>query len=275
MEKRMATATKNTGRVQGGARKSAPTGRKKSPGKTPPAQQKKSLKNEVIGVLLIAVGLVFCLGIFSFSDAPFTEFLNGIVFGVFGALGYVVGFLIIISGILVIAAKKATLRLSKLMLTLLMVVCIFAIVHLFTADKFDVDRGFFEFVGQSYSVGVDENAGAGAVGGIITYLFLLFFGNVASLILFFALFLCAIMVLTNLSLKKTAKSVAQKTQATVGDIRIVRERRREEKQKRKDLYVEELHEVDESADEIYARSCPGRRATVGYRGRIYRTNQRS
>ncbi len=261
----MAT-TQNKGKTANSGRQSSRSGSKtgtsnnskatkSAPAKGAKPAQSKSLKNEIVGVLLIALGIVFCIGIFSGTDTPFSAVLHGGVFGMFGVMGYLAAPLIIVSGVLVIIAKKATVRLSKLMMAVLGLVSLFAIFHLFSADKFDVAAGFFAYVSQSFEVGSEQIIGGGAVGGIFAYPFHMFLGNVAALVVYFALLLCAIMVLTRLSLKHTAKHVAERMRETVKEMKIVREERKEEKRevkmrKKTELFVDDIDEISDEDDSV-------------------------
>jgi S-DNA-T family DNA segregation ATPase FtsK/SpoIIIE len=211
-----------------------PKGKKPSP---KPVKQRKPL-GEIAGVIIIAIGIFLLVCVYVKTD---TGLLGGalrdVFMGLFGLLTYVVPFLFIVLGILVIAARNKKVNKGKAALIVLLIISILSLTHSIWLDQLDLKDGFFAYVADSYNLGVARSVGAGAVGCLLIYPIHLLIGNIGCLILFVTMLLVSILALTNLSIKKMSQSVAQAGKRTVEKARVSVE----ERQKRR-LYIEDLRE---------------------------------
>lgn len=185
----------------------------KRPTKKP---QKQSLGGEVVGVVLIAFGLICALSVFFMIEMPLIHGLRLLLFGVFGVAGYVTPILLIFFGFFAIAARHSNIKTARLVMFFIALVAVLGGIHLATMPA--TDLGFFEFTQFSYRFGADYHLGTGALGAIISYLSYSFIGTVGGIIIFAALFLISIMVMTRMSLKKAGEDVAKAARDTAGVI---------------------------------------------------------
>jgi len=213
-----------------------PKGKKPSP---KPVKQNKPL-GEIAGVIVIAIGIFLLVCVYVKTD---TGLLGGalrdVLMGLFGLFTYIVPFVFILLGILVIAARNKKVNKGKAALIVLLIISVLSLTHSIWLDQLNLKNGFFAYVADSYNLGVTRTVGSGAVGCLLIYPVHLLIGNIGCIILFVTTLLISILALTNLSIKKMSQGVAQAGKRTV-------EKAREtvtERQKRR-LYIEDLRESD-------------------------------
>ena len=213
-----------------------PAGKRSKVKQKPKQKQKRKPLGEIAGIIFIAVGIFLGICVFLQTD---TGILGGaikdVLLGLFGLLAYPVPFALVILGVMVIAARNKTVNKCKVLLVVLLLVSVLSLVHTFVLDDINMKGGFFAYVADSYQLGVQNSAGAGAVGCLLVYPFSLLIGDVGTIILFITVGLISIIVLANLSIRRMGENVAQFSKKTV-------ERAKESAARRKDhrLYIEDL-----------------------------------
>ncbi len=214
-----------------------PQGKRTSP---KPKQPRKPL-GEIAGVIIIAIGIFLLVCVYIQTD---TGLLGGalrdVLMGLFGLFTYVVPFLLILLGILIIAARNKKVNKGKAALIVLLIVSVLSLTHTIWLGQLDLKNGFFSYVADSYRLGVEKSVASGAVGCLLIYPFNLLIGDIGCVILFVTSLLVSVLALTNLSIKKMSKDVAMAGKRTV-------ERARETAVERKKnrLYIEDLRENNE------------------------------
>lgn len=175
------------------------------------------LVNEVAGVLLIALGIILGISIYSSSKAMFAVWMHSFCFGVFGVLGYIVPVLVGLGGVLAIVARKYKPRAYQVIMCVLGILSLLAFVELCYSYTFQSDVSYFEYLGQCYTKGGQLLLGGGVLGGLLAFPAYLLLGKIGSMILFAAIVIVAIMVLTRFSIRKAGEElgevIAQKREA--------------------------------------------------------------
>jgi S-DNA-T family DNA segregation ATPase FtsK/SpoIIIE len=211
-----------------------PQGRKPGP---KPRKERQPL-GEIAGVIIIAIGIFLGVCVYIKTD---TGLLGGalrdVLMGLFGLYTYVVPFLFVLLGILIIAARNKRVNKGKVALIILLIISVLSLTHAIWLDQLNLKDGFFPYVADSYNLGVARSVGAGAVGCLLVYPFHLLIGSIGCIILFVTTLLVSVLALTNLSLKKMSQRVAAAGRRTVDTVReTVAER------KKRHLYIEDLRE---------------------------------
>lgn len=203
-------------------------------------KQEKGHLGEVAGVIFIALGIFLGICIFMQTD---TGLLGGavkdVLFGLLGFIAYLAPFLFVILGILIIAARKKNVNKGKVWLVVLLVVSLLSLIHTFSLKWLD-QKDFFAYVADSYNLGSQNGAGAGAVGCLLLYPCNLLIGDIGCVILFITTSLVSILVLANLSIKSMSQSVAD-----VGKRTVVKAMESAAERKKRRLYIEDLREDQE------------------------------
>lgn len=216
----------------------------------PSGKQKKQKQNngylgEIAGVIFIALGIFLGVCIYMQAD---TGILGGavkdVLFGLFGLFTFLTPFLLIILGILIIAARNKSINKGKVWLVVLLIVSIFSLTHTLSLKEIGISEGFFKYVADSFNLGVEHKA-AGAVGCLLVYPCNLLIGDTGCIILFITTMLVSVLILLNLSLKSISKSVATGV-ATAGKKTMEKAIETVSERKKRRLYIEDLRQGQEA-----------------------------
>ena len=110
--------------MAGSAKKKNTAGNKKKGGK-----QKKNLRHEFQGVLLIAVGVILLACLIMGDSAVVPRYINMVLLGSFGLLAYVIPVLFAVFGVFRIILKKITIHKGKLASTIVFVLSLIGFIH--------------------------------------------------------------------------------------------------------------------------------------------------
>jgi S-DNA-T family DNA segregation ATPase FtsK/SpoIIIE len=239
-----------------------PKGKKPSP---KPIKQRKPL-GEIAGVIFIAIGVFLAVCVYVKTD---TGLLGGalrdVLMGLFGLFTYIVPFVFILLGIIIIAARNKKVNKGKAALIVLLIISVLSLTHAIWLDQLNLKDGFFAYVADSYQLGVARSVGSGAAGCLLVYPVHLLIGSIGCIILFVTTLLISILALTNLSLKKMSQHVA-----TAGKRTVERARETVAERKKNRLYIEDLRESeaadrdDDGLEPLNAKSFKRRKQSVSY-----------
>lgn len=144
-----------------------------------------------IQVLIIVVLAVLCLFSFANMCGIFGRFINALVFGMFGFLGYLLPFGLVGCTIFYIANKENKAVVHKLICGLLMTVVAMAVFQLMT---FHFDGSFH--IDEIFKNSAAERIGGGVIGGILGSLLACIFGEWGAYVILFALLAVGFMFMT-------------------------------------------------------------------------------
>ncbi len=203
----------------------------------PKKTKQKSHLGEIAGVIFIALGIFIGICIYIQTG---TGILGGaaadVLFGLLGIFAYLAPFLLIILGVLAIAARKKSVNKGKVWLITLLIVSVMSLIHTFSLARIELGEGIFAYIVDSYSLGIQHTA-AGVLGSVLVYPFYLLIGDVGCVILFITSTLVCVLILANISIRSMSQSVAVAGKRTVEKaIENVNER------KKRRLYIEDLRE---------------------------------
>ena len=219
-----------------------PQGKRTSP--KPKKQPRKPL-GEIAGVIIIAIGIFLLVCVYIQTG---TGLLGGalrdVLMGLFGLFTFIVPFLFILLGILIIAARNKKVNKGKVALIALLVVSVLSLTHAIWLSQLDLQNGFFKYVADSYRLGVEKSVASGAVGCLLVYPVHLLIGSIGCIILFVTTLLVSVLALTNLSIKKMSQNVAMAGKRTVERARETAVERRKNR-----LYIEDLRDNSEYSQE--------------------------
>ena len=194
-------------------------------------------KNEIAGIIIIGLAVFVAITIYMNIDSVFGNMIAGVVFGMCGAIGYVVPVILGVIGVLFIAARKKAPNAGKLILLALAVFFVFSLAQLIPIGDIYTEGGDYGgFVKASYDFGAANHAGGGVLGALLTYWTYRFLGMVGSCIVFITGIAACVIALTNLSIKRVSKEIGTVVKTTYDEYRTRAEQRREKKR----LYIESL-----------------------------------
>lgn len=199
--------------------------------------------NEIIGVLLIALGVLSVIAVYLNLNSVFGNGMKNIVFGLFGAVGFAMPAILIAVGVLVIAARKKNANPGKLLLIVLVLFFVMSLFHVAIAQQIGVGNGFMNYESASYEVGTTDLAGGGVVGSLLVYLSVLYLGVPGSYIVLLTAIVVCVIALTNLSIKRMGEGIGHAVRNKYDDYKAWAEENKRNRQN-SDLYVEDLVEAE-------------------------------
>lgn len=175
-------------------------------------EKKESARNsDVLGVVLIALGVLLGLYIYGAAAGWIGSWLVPFLTGSFGLFAYAMPVILAVLGILTIVSRKSErLTGSKAVITIT-VVFIVALIHLASSIPFQADGKSMklgEYISNIWSLG-QAGKGGGFVGGIIVYVLQVIGGNALAYVVIIAVLVICAMLLTRISLKTFADMFRQ------------------------------------------------------------------
>ncbi|MGI6168545.1 MAG: DNA translocase FtsK 4TM domain-containing protein, partial [Christensenellales bacterium] len=206
-----------------------------------PRVTKKDLRRkrnlEIIGVVLVVVGLLFGLSIFSTAAGAAGALFRAFSFGMFGQAAYIFPFILLGCAVymIVMAGKPKKNRLRRVLFWLSLL-CALSIFHILSVPELMEETNYWTFIGRSYlQYGVGAAIGGGAVGSLLAFLLKFLFGRVGALIVLFSVIAICLIITTKFSPQKALEQGAE----MVRERREVMKEKREQK-RRAPLFVETL-----------------------------------
>lgn len=181
----------------------------------PRVSKKTANKREIIGLIVIALGIFMLVTIFTDSTGIVGQAIRPMFFGAFGIFEYVLPFVFIALGVMFVLSRKKTLHKLKIFFACLGSISIMPFVHIILTPNSPIGT-FQDYVLNSYTLNHSGViSGGGAFSSAIAYPFLKYFGFLgALLILATIIFACAIIV-TKLSLTKILEGGADKMKTAI------------------------------------------------------------
>ena len=172
----------------------------------------KSSRIEIKGILLTATGILLMAAFVKPMSIGFVgDVVRFFLLGLFGAPAYFIPSVIVIAGVLTIFSRKSV-RIfgSTFLLALALFSIISALAHTWYYNPANYrNLNYFKLVGQFYFEAARYTKGGGFVGGMLSMPFIYILRALGTQILFFALLLVDIVLLTNASVATFLRSVSK------------------------------------------------------------------
>lgn len=168
------------------------------------------LAKEIFGVLLVVMGILFGICVFSDSETVVLMALREFAFGSLGVMGYICPVIFILWGSVTIFADKLGLKTGTAVMTLVGILSLIALIHLLSPYG-EVKQGstFGEYLWFAIEKGYKNAAGGGFIGALMSYVFAAFLGKAAGAVVLIALMLISIMVVCHISIKSVGNSIGR------------------------------------------------------------------
>ncbi|MGI6664652.1 MAG: DNA translocase FtsK 4TM domain-containing protein [Christensenellaceae bacterium] len=191
-------------------------GQKKKNGKAKQQNIEKQvrLRSEVVGIIYIALAILFGVFIYFSYDAPFGKFIQVALFGMFGFVAYLVPLLLALLGVLTIVYAGQRTPSRTIWLLGVSLICILALLDVCATKTYGAGMiGYFAYLKNAFTAGQASFSGGGFLGGLIGYPFERLFGNLGAIIIFAAGLCIGLVLLTRFSIKdfwvKTAGNIKE------------------------------------------------------------------
>ena len=215
--KKKSTAKPATRNAASGAKGS--TAKKKQPEKRSPR-----VAVEVIGIVLIALGALFAVYLYSGSNDPLGKIISGYLLGMHGLFGYAVPVIFVLIGFfLILGGRKSPAR-GTLLTGLFAFWFILCAIHMWTGDAqlkslhqfgeqgykfFDYVSQFFKQFSVAWTSGI-KNSGGGVLGMILPTLLYVLGGKLLCWVVIIAGFLIALLLCTGISIRAYTQAFGDK-----------------------------------------------------------------
>lgn len=227
-------ANKSTAKKKSTASRSAAPSKasaKKPAAKKSAEQKSKSSIVEIVGIVLIALGALFAVYLYSGSDDALGSVISGYLLGMHGCFAYVVPILFILVGFyLILGGRKKPAR-STLLTGLLAFWFILCALHMWTSKglyllkQFGADGWNFadyckQFFGQfpaAWIEGVTHHVGGGVLGMILPTLLYVIGGKLLCWVVIIAGFLISVLLCTGISIKAYTDAFGTKVREKIAE----------------------------------------------------------
>lgn len=193
---------------------------------------KRAASLEIAGVIIIAVAIIICLGIYTGTAGLVGAKFKEICLGVLGLFAYVLPIALLAYGIYLTFFLVKKWKGSTIAFYCVIALCVICIIHMACAGGI-VSASYFGYIKECYTMGITRSLGAGAIGGIVCYPVILLFGRVGSYIFFLAVGLVCALIATNLSMRTVKQGINERVKEHSEQRSVAREERMRAKEARR------------------------------------------
>lgn len=196
-----------------------------------PRVSKKTAKNrEIAGLVIITLGVFFALTIFTSSTGVVGQVVEPVLFGIFGVFGYIIPFLLMIFGVMVIISRKKHVHTKKVVFASIASISIMPLTHIILTSNIPA-ADFRSYIIDSYSINyAGAVSGGGGFSALLAFPFLKYFGFIGALLILFVIILACAVIVTKLSLKKVLTNSADKMKVAIDKQKKIMQTKKEEKE---------------------------------------------
>jgi len=191
------------------------------------AEQKRSPRalSEIFGVVLLAIGALFAVYLYSGSEDWLGTIISGYLLGMHGCFAYAVPVIFVLIGFfLILGGRKSPAR-GTLLTGILAFWFVLCAIHLWTADQqlsnlhqfgssgykfFDYVSQFFRQFSVAWSEGVELSRGGGVLGMILPTLLYVIGGKLLCWVVIIAGFVISLLLCTGISIKAYTQAFGNK-----------------------------------------------------------------
>ncbi len=191
------------------------------------AEQKRSPRalSEIFGVVLLAIGALFAVYLYSGSEDWLGTIISGYLLGMHGCFAYAVPVIFVLIGFfLILGGRKSPAR-GTLLTGILAFWFVLCAIHLWTADQqlnnlhqfgesgykfFDYVSQFFRQFSVAWSEGVELSRGGGVLGMILPTLLYVIGGKLLCWVVIVAGFVISLLLCTGISIKAYTQAFGNK-----------------------------------------------------------------
>lgn len=218
VKKSSSTGTRKASSVRSGSRSSSGVSaageRQRRVEEAPASEPREKLSpdrvDEIVGIVFIALGIVAGILTYGGRTSAALGSLVSFMFGLVGVVQYAMPILLVVIGVVLIAVPRRQAGTGSIALCLGVVWCVNCIIHLASVNV--GPRSFGEYVHDGFVLGKD-GLGGGLLSAIPAYLLEKLITTAGAIVVFCAVALVFILLVTKLSLRSAGKKVIAKVDA--------------------------------------------------------------
>lgn len=167
------------------------------------AKAKQQFNKDIIGSVIIAVGIIWMISLFSLQMGIVGSILRGTIFLLMGFGGYLFPIILVSIGVIFIMDRYNNKELEKSIILLIILISI-----LIFLDGRNIEiRGFFDRMKVANTLSL-SNKGGGIIGSFLGFFFYKLFGKIGGYLVIFSILVISIIVFTNVKIKDILKSIS-------------------------------------------------------------------
>ncbi len=143
-------------------------------------KQTKTIKNDLLGGILIVLSLVFIVFLTFDNIGVLSEVSNNILKGCLGVAAYTIPAIFMLVGINSIMSDEKVKVVGELLKGLVAAITISSVIYVFTESNYTLFDNVFKFCSTTFNNGVTTLSLSGTLGGIIAVTFVKFIGVIGS-----------------------------------------------------------------------------------------------
>lgn len=168
-------------------------------------ERDKRAKRTAAAVCLIALGVFLAVGILSDATGVVGTAMQKGIFGVLGVGGYLLPFIVMAFGIMLVLPMGEDVTAKSTLMGLLLLVTLLSLLHLIINPCYPSRVKAIDYYKEAYSLGVSQRTGGGLLGSLLTYVMLLLIGEAGAYVFFIAAILVTLILLTKFSVKDVSE----------------------------------------------------------------------
>ncbi len=227
--------------------------KKKNKGKKNTSNKPVNRSNEIIGVVLILIGILLMISLLINAQDFFLKkyVADGFMRGAFGIGAYAIPVLLMGIGVTKIVMKDRKLGGAKIAMSVIMALSVIGLIHIsfswFVPVGVKNVEGYSQAIAEAYEAG-KHHLGMGAFASVYVYAISFLVSDLGAFFVFLAFIIIALIVLFNLSLKTTGERVGRSVKRTGERVQesfsAAANRRKERKKKNYDYDITDEEEED-------------------------------
>ncbi|MEG1705355.1 MAG: DNA translocase FtsK 4TM domain-containing protein [Clostridia bacterium] len=162
-------------------------------------QSKKTMKNDLLGGILIVISLVFIVFLSFDNMGMLSELFSNILKGCFGISAYCIPIVFMIIGVYCIVSDEKIKVISEIIKGVIATICISSVIYIFTESNFTLFNNFLKFCIDTFNAG-NTGALSGTLGGIFANCSVKIIGILASKILLIFIAVVSVLYFLKMSL---------------------------------------------------------------------------
>ena len=165
-------------------------------------KQTKTIKNDLLGGILIVVSLIFIVFLTFDNIGILSEVINNILKGSLGIASYIIPAVLMLVGIYSIMSDKKVNVIEEILKGLLSAVTISSVIYIFAESNYTLFDNVFKFCSDTFNNGILGTSLAGTFGGIIAAASVKMMGIIGSRIVLTFIAIIASLYFLNMSLRQ-------------------------------------------------------------------------
>ncbi len=170
--------------------------------KSKKSKAKQQFNKDIIGSIIIAIGIIWMISLFSLQMGIVGSLLRGSTFLLMGFGGYYLPIILVSVGVILLMDRYNNKELEK---SIILVIILISILIFLDGSNIEV-KGFLDRMKVANTLSL-SNKGGGLIGSFLGFFFYKLFGKIGGYLVIFSIILISILMFTNIRIKDIFKYI--------------------------------------------------------------------